>query len=264
MASKRDVRMSESAWARGWADTKQGLADWRFWAAEVFGGGFVAVYYDPVLALVFVLGLAVALWLGATVSAPVRQRDEARTALEARLARSLEFTWRQNDNKFLETTKRKGVKNSSMLVGRVAVKNRSYTESIRGVDVSLINYKIDGESRFTSIDRHLRNNSTGQQKTDLHARREANFNLFYVMDNDPLLRLGLFIDGDSIPLSQGKYALKVTASADDMGREDAFFFLDFSGFDNIEFRPWEPGATSHDDAGSPPATPDGQSEPLTH
>lgn len=73
-----DLRQ-EGAWARGWADTKRGLADWRFWVAEVVGGGVVAMLVEHALAVVAsVLGMAVCLWVGATASAPVRQRDEAR------------------------------------------------------------------------------------------------------------------------------------------------------------------------------------------
>lgn len=68
----------ESAWARGWQDTKAGWADWRFWVCEVFGGGLVAYFIDPALGLVFVATIAAAVWFGATVSAPIKQRNDER------------------------------------------------------------------------------------------------------------------------------------------------------------------------------------------
>ncbi len=74
--------MLESAWARGWSDAKRRLADWRFWAAEVLGGGLVGMVANFAIALVFVIGLAVAIWVVATVSAPIRQRNEARSQLK--------------------------------------------------------------------------------------------------------------------------------------------------------------------------------------
>lgn len=69
---------SESAWSRGWSDTKKGLGNWLFWGLEVFGGGLMAIFISPAAALIFILGIAVALWLVATARAPIRQRNELR------------------------------------------------------------------------------------------------------------------------------------------------------------------------------------------
>ena len=70
--------LSESAWARGWSDTKRGLKSWQFVALEVIGGGVIGIAANPFAAIVFLVGVAFALWMGAAISAPVRQRDEAR------------------------------------------------------------------------------------------------------------------------------------------------------------------------------------------
>lgn len=70
--------LSESIWARGWSDTKRGLKSWQFLALEVIGGGVMGFFVNPIAAIVFLVGVAIALWIGVTVSAPVRQRDEAR------------------------------------------------------------------------------------------------------------------------------------------------------------------------------------------
>jgi hypothetical protein len=74
-----ELELSENAWARGWRDAKRGVADWRFWLIEVVGGGIVGMYYDHAFpVIVFVLGMALCLWIGTTAAAPIRQRDEAR------------------------------------------------------------------------------------------------------------------------------------------------------------------------------------------
>ena len=75
--------LSESIWARGWADTKRGIRTWQFWALEVFGGGLLAIFSHPLVGLVFVAGVVAAIWIGATVRAPFEQRDEARRALRS-------------------------------------------------------------------------------------------------------------------------------------------------------------------------------------
>jgi len=73
--------LSESIWVRGWADTKHGIGTWQFWVLEVFGGGSLAIFADPLVGLAFVAGTVVALWIGATAAAPIKQRNEARRAL---------------------------------------------------------------------------------------------------------------------------------------------------------------------------------------
>lgn len=66
-----DKQQNQSAWSRGWDDTKSGWSDWRFWLAELFIGGIVAMI-DTFLGLAFVAVIAVGIWIGATVRAPVR------------------------------------------------------------------------------------------------------------------------------------------------------------------------------------------------
>jgi hypothetical protein len=208
---------------------------------EILGRLFVAVASGVALIIIYLY------WI---VRIPSEWDERARkkiAALEDRMAPRLEFTWRANDNKYLDSAEPPKGRRELMKIGRVAVKNMSEAETLHNVEASLINYKIDRHASFTSIDKHLRNSSTGQQSTHLHARREANFNLFYVMQNATRIRLGPFVDGADIALRPGKYALKVTASAEDMIRKDALFFLHFDSFEYIEFRPWQPGDTSHDE-----------------
>jgi hypothetical protein len=77
------LQLSESAWVRGWRDTTRDLADWRFWLVEVVGGGLLGIYYAHLLpSLLFVLGMALYLWITATALAPIRQRNEARMFIE--------------------------------------------------------------------------------------------------------------------------------------------------------------------------------------
>ena len=76
-------RLLESVWERGWRDTKAALHSLWFWVIEVFGGGAVALVWGGGFALIFVFGVAIALWIGATASAPLRQRREYQDELIA-------------------------------------------------------------------------------------------------------------------------------------------------------------------------------------
>jgi len=93
--------LQETLWRRGWNDTKAGWRDWRFllfWAVMsptigLFSG---LLSGNPVLGavvatLVVIVGL-VLVWIGATASAPVKQRNEARQQILAKEAINLEVT----------------------------------------------------------------------------------------------------------------------------------------------------------------------------
>ena len=73
--------LQETVFSRGWRDTIEYWSDWRFWRAEVFGGGSIAIVWGAEAALVAIALLAAAIWIVATVMAPFRQRDEVRAAL---------------------------------------------------------------------------------------------------------------------------------------------------------------------------------------
>ena len=181
------------------------------------------------------------------IDAELHERIES---LQARLMPKLKFTWRPDDNKYLERGSRKTPRRERFMIGRVAVKNISEGETIRGVEVSVIHYRPDGGPKFKTLEKSLINNSTHERRTDLHASREANFDLFEVTEHGARLWFGPFVDGSKIAVRFGKYAIKVTASAQDMRRQDFTFFLYVEGFDKIEFRPWEPGDMPHVDTGS--------------
>ncbi|TAK54395.1 MAG: hypothetical protein EPO25_06950 [Gammaproteobacteria bacterium] len=71
--------LSENWLERGWSDTKDWLGRWQFWVAElVLGWGVGLVKQDATAALLSILGLAFLAWCVATISAPWRQRNEAR------------------------------------------------------------------------------------------------------------------------------------------------------------------------------------------
>ncbi len=70
--------LSESAWSRGWQDTKTAWTSWQFYvldavAAVVIGGLFG--WYWGLLVVVFGM---ICVWMAATISAPVKQRNELR------------------------------------------------------------------------------------------------------------------------------------------------------------------------------------------
>lgn len=74
--------LSESALSRGWRDTTTALKSLWFWAVEIVGGAVIAAWTtNPWITVVFVVSVALALWMGATIAAPFKQRDEARRKL---------------------------------------------------------------------------------------------------------------------------------------------------------------------------------------
>ena len=155
--------------------------------------------------------------------------------LEARLTPKIAFTWRPNDNKYLSRIEL-GTEPAGrhVIVGRIAVKNISVAYSIR-LQVSLINYLDEDATLPTTVDKDMIDNATKKQRPWVHARREANFNLFAVSD-DGSISLGPFVGGETEPLCPGRYYLKVTASPKGMGREDALFFLETDRSGKVAYR----------------------------
>lgn len=86
-------RFSETVWRRGWEGTKHGWADWRFIVLEAVispAVGFAVATQSNNATLGFLAGIAVvviglaSVWIGATGSAPIRQRNEARGEASSR------------------------------------------------------------------------------------------------------------------------------------------------------------------------------------
>jgi hypothetical protein len=185
-------------------------------------------------------------------------------SLEAQLVPQLEFTFRSDDNKYLERRSiYVGMKagqelRREALIGRVAVKNPSHSRSVRDVEVSLIHYVKDGHTRPVTIDKKLIAHSITRPIVTLHARREETYELFRCYKDKVELLLEAFADRETVQVERGRYRIKVTASGESSPRVDAFFFLEFSAYDRVEFRPWMAGDTSHDDASA--TTLDGSSD----
>lgn len=85
--------ISETILYRGWSDFKDRLGSVWFWVAELLVGALAAVLYeDPILIVVAVLSLGVAVAIAATITAPLRQRDDARKIAEIMIPKfKLEF-----------------------------------------------------------------------------------------------------------------------------------------------------------------------------
>ena len=77
-----EVALHESTMRRGWGDFKKGLTSWQFWAIQALGGGIVGLM-NPEKVLAFIAAVAAAMWIGATATAPVKQRNEARARLRS-------------------------------------------------------------------------------------------------------------------------------------------------------------------------------------
>ena len=70
--------MDESAWRRGWNDAKAGIVDWRFAVLGFAGSPILGVFTEPLWGGLSAIGGLLLMWIGATATAPLRQRDEAR------------------------------------------------------------------------------------------------------------------------------------------------------------------------------------------
>jgi hypothetical protein len=71
----------ETVWRRGWNDAKRGWLDWRFLLADVVLFPVVALLLDAYVAVAVSAGALVAVVVGTTAAAPIKQRNEARAAL---------------------------------------------------------------------------------------------------------------------------------------------------------------------------------------
>ena len=173
------------------------------------------------LAPLATLTLLVIIWNA--IAAPARlfidKKGEADIAhaevqsLQQQASPRLQFTWRPEDNKHLEYVQ-------DAQIGRVAVKNLSKTQTVRNVDVTLIDYRRDGEFWYTTIDRKILANSIDQPIVNINPWREENFNLFraYVRslrDGAGLeLTFGPFVNGSGERIQSGTYKVKITASGE--------------------------------------------------
>jgi hypothetical protein len=72
--------LSESAWQRGLVDFKRLIGSVWFWLLEVLGGGAISAF-DPLTGIAFMVTLVLLSWMVTTITAPIRQRDEARAAI---------------------------------------------------------------------------------------------------------------------------------------------------------------------------------------
>ncbi len=178
--------------------------------------------------------------------------DELNTRIEGfeeELEPVLKFNFKSEDNKHLEAMEEQiGNRRKIYKVGRVAVKNYSKAKTVEDVEVTLIHYRKDGVEGSTTIDKKLMANSMDQPIVSIPPERTENFNLFRVkgMGNIPHVSLGPFADGKLQQLSPGRYRIKTTASGKGMPRCNDFYFVSFDGGENLTFRPWREGDTSHD------------------
>lgn len=95
MDDPADVDITESAWRRGWNDSKRGWTKWYFVLADMIAVPSLAFFVSPGIAVGAAALSLFAVWVGATASAPLRQRNEARQALSQQLhpKGDLAVTW---------------------------------------------------------------------------------------------------------------------------------------------------------------------------
>ena len=76
--------LNESAWRRGWKDTKAGWKSWPFVILDAVVCAVVGSVFEWYWGLGLFLFALFCVWVGATARAPIKQRNEARVLLTAR------------------------------------------------------------------------------------------------------------------------------------------------------------------------------------
>jgi hypothetical protein len=74
--------IDESAWRHGWSDTKKAWKTWKFYVFDLLAGGLIGGFFEWYWGLAVVGFGMLCVWMSATTSAPLRQRDEARKLYE--------------------------------------------------------------------------------------------------------------------------------------------------------------------------------------
>ncbi len=70
--------LNESLWRRGWQDTKRGWKSVWFIVLEAVLAPLLALFVEWWWGIVAVIGGMLCIWIGATTSAPIKQRNQAR------------------------------------------------------------------------------------------------------------------------------------------------------------------------------------------
>lgn len=74
--------LNESAWRRGWNDTKSVWTSWPFYVLDAVVAAVIAGIFTWHWGLAVVVFSMICVWMGATFRAPYKQRNELRHALE--------------------------------------------------------------------------------------------------------------------------------------------------------------------------------------
>lgn len=73
--------LNQRAWRRGWNDTKTVWTSWQFYILDAVVAVVIGGLFEWYWGLAFILLSMFFVWLGATASAPIKQRNEARRLL---------------------------------------------------------------------------------------------------------------------------------------------------------------------------------------
>jgi len=73
--------LDQSAWVRGWSDTKTAWTDWKFFIPDAVVGVVIGSFFGWYWGLAVVVFGMLCAWLAIMITTPVRQRNEARRLL---------------------------------------------------------------------------------------------------------------------------------------------------------------------------------------
>ena len=121
------AKHNQGAFARGWEDTKSCFHEPLFWFAEVASGALAVWYLESeLMAIAGASLLLFSILFARTVTAPLRQRNEARHEIAALLERSAPTVAIRFDSSCIKE------KHGTRSVG-VRIKNRSDSQSVHNV-----------------------------------------------------------------------------------------------------------------------------------
>jgi len=177
--------------------------------------------------------------------AKIRRLEDRITHLENSQQQLLEFDFRPEDNKFLQSVFI-GRNLAPDVVGRVAVKNTSKSLPVSDVETTLIHYWRDGACRYVTTEIPLSSYSTGETRDSIPPRRSITYDLFRISGADnKMIALGPRPDGTFERIPTGRYRVKITASSTSTPSLSRFFLLELHPSGEIEYRPWRPGDSKH-------------------
>lgn len=245
-----DRTLSEGVWRRGWRDFKKAHGTIWFWLAEAVLGAVViwgatpVIWENPspahylIVTICYLVAIAIVVWVGATTSAPIRQRNDAREEI-ARLNekisakdvddRGLRIS-KNNNLVYNETKKIEGLIKSKLRVGLTNTSSRRVVQNAR---IVLSNLRVKPDDPPINVVRTLNDMDPSASIGDINPGETRYFDLAWSeineRSNPKQIWFGPFRGAGSEKFRGTKAIVKLSTSADGVGAADMSFTVRLGG-----------------------------------